>query len=764
MGGPLRDVAQSAEILRFGPFEVDLRSQELRRKGMRIRLPAQSFQVLATLLNRPGDLVTREELQRKLWPAETFGDLDHGLNAAVNRVREALDDSAEQPRFIETLPRRGYRFISPVERDGDRGAKTALEATANAEVAQVASGQVHPDGTETAPSISAASTSTAHPVRERWKGRRFAVALAPLLLLLIAGAFLFQYLKQNRRSAQFVQPEIAGLESGRNQTQQRGNIPSEVPEDISVVPLTVLQGREYSPAFSPDGSQVAFAWDGGRSDGTGRFDLYAKVIGSERVEQLTHHPATWIVPAWSPDGRNIAFARQDAGESGIFMVSARGGPERKLADATFCKLSRTISLSWSPDGRELLYAGIDGVHLLTPENDETRSVTKPPQCSAAYSPAFSPDGQWIAFSCVLDVSYEIHVLPAKGGTSKALTRVKEAPFPLAWSADSKRIVYSENWNLFEISSNGGKPQRLMFAHDASQPAISTRGERLAYSQGKVNLNLWRADLRSRGQTSTALMFPTSGEETGPHISPDGKRIVFESERSGSKEIWVSNLDGSDALKLSNFHSHTGSPRWSPDGQRIVFDSRVSGAAGLYLVDPNTALPKRIATNGLIASLPTWSMDGRWIYFRSGTKQDEGGLYRVSPQGGNPQLVSQTRGYNVQQSKSGSTLYFIAGIYDAAIRVLNITTGEERSLEGMPRVGVPTEWVVGSKGIFFIDRSSAQPSIDFFEFASARVTKRIPLPREPAFWGGLALAPDETWLAYAQIDQSASDLMLAEGFH
>jgi Tol biopolymer transport system component len=529
----------------------------------------------------------------------------------------------------------------------------------------------------------------------------------------------------------------------------------------------VLQGREYSPAFSTDGSKVAFAWDGGRSDRApfDPFDLYAKVIGSERVEQLTHHPAAWIVPAWSPDGRNIAFAREDAGESGIFMVSARGGPERKLADATFCTVPFTISLNWSPDGRQLLYADIDGVHLLTPENDETRSVTKPPQCSAAYSPAFSPDGQWIAFSCFVDVGYDIHVLPAKGGTSKALTRVKNSPpFPLAWSADSTRIVYSEDWNLFEISSNGGKPQRLMFAHDASQPAISTRGERLAYSQGKVNVNLWRADLRRRGPTSTALMFPTSRADEGPDISPDGKRIVFGSERSGSSEIWVSNLDGSDAVKLSDFHSWTGSPRWSPDGQRIVFDSRVSGEAGLYLVDPNTARPKRIATNGLVASVPSWSMDGKWIYFRSGTKQDEGGLYRVSIQGGNPQLVSQTRGFNVQQSKTGSTLYFIAGQQDAAIHVLNITTGEERSLEGMPRVSLPTEWVVGSKGIFFINRSSAQPSIDFFEFASARVTKRIPLSREPAFWGGLALAPDETWLAYAQIDQSASDLMLAEGFH
>lgn len=746
----MRDVAQSAEILRFGPFEADLRTQELRRDGIRVRLPGQSYQVLATLLSRPGELVTREELQQKLWPAESFGDFEHGLNAAVNRVREALGDSAEQPRYIETLPRRGYRFISPVERNGFGGAKASLEAPVQAESAHVGSQQLDSDGMQSARATSAASIRTANPSWDRWKGRRLFVALASLLLLLCAGAYLVQHLVREKRSA----PSMSGIAG------------PEIPEDIRVTPLTVLPGSEYSPAFSPDGSQVAFAWDGGKSDGNGRFDLYAKVIGSEGVEQLTHHPATWIVPAWSPDGRNIAFARaEDGGAPGIFMVSARGGPERKLADATFCPDSRSISLSWSPDGRQLLYAGTDGMHFLDPENGETRALTTPQHCNLGFSPTFSPDGQWIAFSCYLDTNYDIHVLPAKGGASKALTRVQQSLFfPLAWSADSKRIVYSENGDLLEVSKDGGKPRRLMFAHDASQPAISPRGERLAYAQGKANVNLWRLDLRRAGGASTALMFPTSGQERAPHISPDGKRIAFESERSGSHEVWVSDLDGNDALQLSNFHSWTGTPRWSPDGQQIVFDSRVSGEPGLYLVDPHTALPKRVATNGLTASIPSWSNDGKWIYFRSGTKDDVGSLYRVSPQGGNPQLVSQTRGYNVQQSKSGSLLYFIAGIQYAPIQILNTATGEERPLEGMPRVSVAPDWVLGSKGIFFINRSSAQPSIDFFEFASARVTKRIPLPRQPEFWGGLALSPDESWLAYAQVDQSASDLMLAEGFH
>ena len=104
----------SHAIISFAAFEADLQTQELKKHGVRLRLPGQSFQILKMLLQRPGVLVTREELQQALWPSETYVDFDHGVNAAVNRLREALGDSAEKPRFIETLPRRGYRFISPV--------------------------------------------------------------------------------------------------------------------------------------------------------------------------------------------------------------------------------------------------------------------------------------------------------------------------------------------------------------------------------------------------------------------------------------------------------------------------------------------------------------------------------------------------------------------------------------------------------------------------------------------------------------------------
>ena len=126
------------ESVRFATFEVDLQAQELRKAGLRLKLTGQPFQVLAILLERPGTVVTREELQKRLWP-DTFVDVDHNLNTAINKIREALGDSADNPRFVETLPRRGYRFIAPV----DVGAGL-VPALSPADVAPVPAG--HPQG------------------------------------------------------------------------------------------------------------------------------------------------------------------------------------------------------------------------------------------------------------------------------------------------------------------------------------------------------------------------------------------------------------------------------------------------------------------------------------------------------------------------------------------------------------------------------------------------------------------------------------------
>ncbi len=208
--------ASSTQTVRFGVYEADLGAGELRRKGRKLKLQEQPFQVLALLLERPGEVITREALREKLWPADTFVEFDHSLNTAISKIREALGDLADNPRFVETLPRRGYRFIAPVEESGQAS---------------------EPEATMPVPPLS------------WWRTTRRPFWSAVLLALVIGGAALwFQFFRPSSKS------EMAPMR---------------------VVPLTTLLGSENDPALSPDGNQVAFTWDGETGD---NFDIYVKLM------------------------------------------------------------------------------------------------------------------------------------------------------------------------------------------------------------------------------------------------------------------------------------------------------------------------------------------------------------------------------------------------------------------------------------------------------------------------------------------------------
>lgn len=445
-------------------------------------------------------------------------------------------------------------------------------------------------------------------------------------------------------------------------------------------------------------------------------------------------------------------------------MSELGGPERRLDAFTDDLFGDASLLSWSADGHQLLYEAEGKIRLLTVETGETRSIAKPQQCKWVYTPVFSPDGKWIAVLCeVTGGAVNLYRISPKAEEAENLHTFVDEPLGIAWSGDGQRIILADNGGLVEIGANGGEPRRLPFAQSsvAVGEQIASRGNRLVYVQLQDNVNIWRVDLKSG--LSRSMLAPTSRDQAAPAISPDGKRIAFESDRSGTKEVWVANLDGSDAVQLSNFHALTGSPRWSPDGRSIVFDSRVSGEAALYLVDPSTALPRRIFTNGIPGAVPTWSADGKWIYFTAVTSQqfEHDYIYRVAIEGGTPELVTMTHGYNVQESKNGRMLYFYAGDFNAPVRTLNKATGQEQPLKGMPNIDFPTDWVVGSKGIFYTDGTSSPAAVALYEFSTARVTKRFPIDKAFEEWGGLALSPDGTWIAYSESDTRGSDLMLAE---
>ena len=250
----------SSRIIRFSTFEVNLHTGELRQRGQKVKLQEQPFQVLAALLERPGEVVTREELRSKLWPADTFVDFDHSLNAAIKRLRDALGESAETPIFVETVARRGYRFIGNVEKPRQ------------------------------APSARPTPWQRLPTTRNAVIGGLMACAL---VLSFLSTAI--------RVRSKAVQP--------------------------AVTPAVTNVGEKYTPSLSPDGQRLAFVWNGGAGP---HFNLYVKVVGTEESLRLTKQASLDFNPVWSPDGRYIAFCRILKGATGIYIIPALGGAERRV--------------------------------------------------------------------------------------------------------------------------------------------------------------------------------------------------------------------------------------------------------------------------------------------------------------------------------------------------------------------------------------------------------------------------------------------------
>ena len=699
-------------ILRFGPFEADLETGELRKDGVKLALQIQPFQVLAILLKNSGGLVTREQLQSQIWPKDTFVDFDHALNTAITKIRLALGDNAEHPKYIETLPRRGYRFIAAVE-------LPEIET---------------PD--------SGATDGAGRKMRKRWLWALVAAAPGGLLFTLVAWRLI------------------------RNPLQS----PS---ASIEVAPLVALQGSQASPAFSPDGNQVAFGEYEGE-DGA----IYTSLIGGDKPLRLTVKSGV-CCPTWSPDNRQIAFMRFLEKGFSINVISALGGAEKTLYTSGSGLRGMCAHLDWSPDGKLLAFSEPredrsynPRITLISLDDLSVRPLTSSIAPEYDCQPAFSPDGLKVAFErgSVGGLSKDLYVIPVSGGEPQRLTFDNSWGGSPAWTQNGADIVFSSNrggpMNLWRVSATGGPPRPVAgVSAMAYAPSISRKGSLLAYEHGTFTTGIWRISLKDKTHLSdraTRLISARGMINTRPSFSLDGRKVVFESDRLGFSDIWYCDNDGSNCTQLTSLHGTAGTARWSPDGHRIAFEFQSQHYYDVYVLEVPNGRPRRLLTfpeadNGA----PNWSRDGNWIYFYSSHEKGPLQLWKVPFQGGTPVRVTKNGGVYGTQSEDGRFLYY-SKMEQSGIWKMPLNGGREERVLDQPEGYQWFNWAVAPGGIYFVTQTDAQKSkIEFFDLATC---KRAVIDVVEKLGFGLALSPDGKSLLYGRTESEDYEVMLVKNFH
>jgi len=706
-------------MFRFGAYQLDGNAHELRRSGVRIKVQEQLFVVLLKLLERPGELVTREELRLAIWPADTFVDFDTGLNTVIMRLREVLRDSAEVPRFIETAPKLGYRFIAPVERLEEQ--RTGAEST---------------------PKHRRISTGA------RW------TAVAAILLLVSVGAYFF--LKE------------ADSLSGAS---------------VEVVPLTGMPGSESDPAFSPDGHQVAFRFSDDNVKGrSGIYITFVGGEKPLQLTNDPSDCCPVWSPDGRSIGFARRYGREVSNLYTLPALGGTPRKIYSIEKTYKEHIGRAPDFSWSPDGQFLVVSIVPASNASEPDrppaialvslaNSSTRLVTSPPPEFSDWSPAFSPDGKLIAFlrSSGPGPLEDLYVVAAAGGKPKRLTfdrrEIDGAP---TWTPDGRDIIFSSArggpFSLWRIpASGGGVPSRIEGAGTSVfSPAVALKSQRLAYVNMFIQLNLWKVPLSDAKHVaqSPQLLFATKGETALPYFSPDGRKLAFESTQSGYREIWTVNSDGSNPSQLTFLNGESGTPRWSRDGRFVAFDYRPADHSEIYMVEVAGGAPYIFPTiRGADNTEPNFSHDGKWLYFSSNRGNEITQLWKAPyPSGGAPVQLTKNGGVRPVESADGF-LYFARTFHTDEIWKIPASGGEESLVMKGTGLRGCWDWALSSAGIYFMNREGNN-TLSFYEFASR---KTFPIVSQEKLYGQPAAAPDGKSIVFSQIDQWDRTIMLVNHF-
>jgi Tol biopolymer transport system component/DNA-binding winged helix-turn-helix (wHTH) protein len=552
---------------RFGTFDLDTRSGELRRNGVKLRLQDQPFQVLKKLLASPGGVVTREDLHATLWPADTFVDFDTSLNTAIKRLRETLSDSADLPVFIETIPRRGYRFIAPVEAIG-KAAPAALTPGGAAGEAVA----VHAGGKQ----------------RSLWVLGGVAVVAAAIGGLIVE----MRAPKPVARVADSMQMTFDGI-AKFNAHEGAGNIfyneragghirLMKIPADGGP-PITL---DDSTPGFfladvSLDGTKLLLGVPTGPKQERGRLKIMDLSSGSLL-------DVNWMIEgsdaSWAPGGK-IVYTR----DGDVFLMNADGKDSHKLLTVNG---GHAYRVKFSPDGSRMRLTVMDKMHA-------TASI-------------------WEAQA---DGSRLHQVLGGPGNSMETCCGI--------WSSDGRYYFFHRNEN--GTGRIWAEPQHASFWSSKPGPPVPLTTAPLDFQLGSLGQNGNSLVVTASQPKPEVLRYDTAAGKfvqflngvpgVDVEASPDGRSFVYV--RYPEQTLWRAQSDGSGATQLTGPTMHVGLPHWSPDGKQIAFSGERPGQPWNVFLIPASGGPAEQITHGQIADLDaSWSPDGKTIAF--GPTHDENG--------------------------------------------------------------------------------------------------------------------------------------------